>query len=411
MSLPSEWPLLFFALCGVGIAIYLVLDRQCRISFFGLASQIDEKLKLEERVSTAWEYRSQKKSKELIQLLIKDALRHLQGIKARQVFPCYWFKRSKYAIYLFIAILVVSFYGYFLPFPPRGKIDSPDLFQEEGQLLMNLGEKLMEKGRSENLERASLLALQMRELGKDIYYNNLKEDQVLQAYHQFDQQIAAALEKTATALLEKLKGLREEKGESLGQNQFSKLMEALEKEDYQRVNNLLQEYSRKEKFDETEDLQALEMMKKTLARSYQRAKEEYRKEKSDEELAGTIPGREDWKDQGYGSAGEEERNSLLDLGLAKGSLPGNTSSDDKEEKIIELEEKGKLTRVESQFNQGSFLMTLLKSISDSSDESGLSAEKAFFSYKKEMMNRLTEERIPLSYKEQIKKYFSSLEPE
>jgi len=27
------------------------------------------------------------------------------------------------------------------------------------------------------------------------------------------------------------------------------------------------------------------------------------------------------------------------------------------------------------------------------------------------MNRLTEERIPLSYKEQIKKYFSSLEPE
>ncbi|GAI23217.1 unnamed protein product [marine sediment metagenome] len=99
------------------------------------------------------------------------------------------------------------------------------------------------------------------------------------------------------------------------------------------------------------------------------------------------------------------------MGLATGSLPGNTSSNYEKEEIIELEEKGELSKVESQLKQGYFFMRLLQGIADTSDKSGLSAEEAFFSYKKEMMNRLTEERIPLSYKEQIKKYFSSLEPE
>jgi len=81
VSLPPGWPLIFLALCGLSIAIYLVLNRQRRISFFELASQIDEKLKLEERISTAWEYQNRKRPKEIIQLLTRDALCHLQKVK------------------------------------------------------------------------------------------------------------------------------------------------------------------------------------------------------------------------------------------------------------------------------------------------------------------------------------------
>ncbi len=417
VSLPSAWPLFFSVFCGLGIAIYLILDRQQRISFFWLASQIDRKLELEERVSTAWEYQSRKRPKELIQFLTKDALCHLQGVRTSQAFPCRWFERGKYVIYLLIPISLVSFSSYFFPFPPRGKVDFPDLFQEEGQLLMNLGQKLIRRG-EENLERASLLALEMRELGKDMYYENLEEQQIFQAYHQLSQEIAAALKKTAASLLGKLKGLREEKGGAIDENQLSKLIEALEKEDYQGVNDLLQQYPLQEQIDEIGELQALQMMDKTLGKSYQRSREELGKRESDQEPWGAISGREmnsppaaNGKDDGYSLAEEKERDFLADSGLTTGSLPGNTSSNHKEEKIIELEEKGQLTKVESQLNQGYFFMRLLQGIADTSDKSGLSAEEAFFSYKKEMMNRLTEERIPLSYKEQIKKYFSSLEPE
>lgn len=417
VSLPSAWPLFFCVFCGLGIAIYLILVRQQRISFFWLASQIDKKLGLEERVSTAWEYQSRKRPKELIQFLTKDALCHLQGVRTSQAFPYRWFERGKYVIYLLIGISLVSFSSYFLPFPPRGKIDFPDLFQEEGQLLMNLGQKLIRRGEG-NAERASLLALEMRELGKDIYYKNLEEEQIFQAYHQFSQEIAAALKKTATSLLGKLEGLREEKGGAIDENQFSKLMEALEKEDYQGVNDLLQQYPLQEQIDEIGELQALQMMEETLRKSYQRSKEELGKKESDQEPWGAIPGKEmnsppaeNGKDDGYSSAEEKERDFLADLGLATGSLPGNASSNYKKEEIIELEEKGELSKVESQLKQGYFFMRLLQGIADTSDKSGLSAEEAFFSYKKEMMNRLTEERIPLSYKEQIKKYFSSLEPE
>lgn len=282
---------------------------------------------------------------------------------------------------------------------------------------MNLGQKLIRRG-EDNLERASLLALEMRELGKDIYYKNLEEEQIFQAYHQLSQEIAAALKKTAASLLGKLKGLREEKGGAIDENRLSKLIEALEKEDYQGVNHLLQQYPLQEQIDEIGELQALQMMEKTLGKSYQRSKEELGKKESDQEPWGAIPGKEmnsppaeNGKDDGYSSAEEKERDFLADLGLATGSLPGNTSSNYKKEEIIELEEKGELSKVESQLKQGYFFMRLLQGIADTSDKSGLSAEEAFFSYKKEMMNRLTEERIPLSYKEQIKKYFSSLEPE
>ncbi|GAI59353.1 unnamed protein product [marine sediment metagenome] len=190
-------------------------------------------------------------------------------------------------IYLLIGISLVSFSSYFLPFAPRGRIDFPDLFQEEGQLLMNLGEKLMRRG-EENPERASLLPLQMRELGKDIYYKNLEEEQIFQAYHQLSQEIAAALKKTATSLLGKLRGLREEKGGAIHENQLSKLMEALEKEDYQGVNDLLQQYPLQEQIDEIGELQTLQMMEKTLRKSYQRSKEELGKEKTDQEPGGAI---------------------------------------------------------------------------------------------------------------------------
>ncbi|GAH21553.1 unnamed protein product [marine sediment metagenome] len=119
----------------------------------------------------------------------------------------------------------------------------------------------------------------MRELGKDIYYKNLEEEQIFQAYHQLSQEIAAALKKTAASLLGKLKGLREEKGGAIDENQLSKLMEALEKEDYQRVNDLLQQYPLQEQIDEIEELQALQMMEKTLRKSYQRSKENWEKRK------------------------------------------------------------------------------------------------------------------------------------
>ncbi len=405
VTLPSAWPLFFCVSCGLGIVIYLILDRRQRISVFWLASEIDKKLGLEERVSTAWEYQNRKRPKELIQFLTKDALSHLEGVKTSQAFPRRWFERGKYLIYLLIPILLVSFSNHFLAFPPRDKIDFPDLFQEEGQLLMDLGQELTRNG-EENLERHSLLALEMRELGKDIYYNNLEEEQILQSYHRLGEEIAAALEKTATSLLGKLKGLRQEKRGAIGENLLSNLMKALEKQDYQRANGLLQQYPLQEQIDEIEELQALQMMQKTLRKSYQRSRDELAGRRSDHEAGGTIPGKEM-----NSVPAENGKDFLSDLDLATGSLPGNTSSNYEKGKIIDLEEKGELTKVESQLNQSYFLMRLLQGIDDTSEESGLSAEDAFFSYKKEMMNRLTEERIPLSYKEQIKKYFSSLEPE
>ena len=427
IPLPLNWPTLLLTICGLSVTIGLVVGRSRPIVPFRVTCQIDQKLGLKEKVSTAWEYKDQKTSNELVPLLVRDAVRQLQGIKGKRVFPYQWLKKGKYLVYLSVGILLVPLLSYLvIPSLPLKNGDMAASLQEKGQLLMELANKVTRKEQLRHLRRASRLASQMRQIGEDFSYQKLKKEQVLQAYNSLQKEIARSLETTRGELLRELRVLMNQgKWGSFDEERLSELKKALQKEDYERISHLLPKRSMREGADLSRllgylnELKALKMMRKPLKESYERLKESTFKE-GDGERVGTVTSKEkknlvpegDEKPRGYGRVAHED--SAGDEGLTTGysSLPGKSSVfETQDNDVLEFDERGNLVKVGSQFDQGSFLMSLLRSISGSSNESGSSTEQALASYRELVMNKLAGEKIPLSYKEQIKKYFSSLEPE
>jgi len=421
VSLPLNWPALFLAVCGLSTASGFFVGRFRRISPLSVACRVDEALSLQERVSTAWEYRSEGRSNELVPLLIKDAVRCLQEVKPRKVFPHQWLKRGRYVAYLLIGIFLVSSFSHLFPFPFEDAAP-PSSLREEGRSLMRSAERLMEK-RPEALRRASSLTRQMRQLGEEMYQRKLEEEQALQAYSSLESKITQELKMTQAELLEKLKSLEEGKWESVDEEKLSQIKEALQKKEYGKAKDLLEQMSKEGKGKEgeellsyAEELESLSKMRKLVREGRQRLKEGSGKEK-EEKLARMTKSEEesalkgDKKNEGHSLAQEE--GFVLGQGLAEGPspFPGRSPSFRVgEEEEFEVDEEGRLVKVKGQLEQGSFLMSLLRDISRSPEKGGSSTKQALISYGEMMINKLAGEKIPLSYKEQVKRYFSSLEP-
>ncbi len=429
--LPLNWLVFFLVICGLSVVIGLFVEKCRHICPFSVACRVDETLTSKERISTAWEYKDQKRSNKLVPLLIKDTVGHLQGVKAKKVFPYQWLKRGKYVLYISAGILLVSFTSH-LPLPSLKEIASSTStsLQKEGQSLMRFSKKLTEKEQLERLEQerqAPGLIEQMRQLGDEMHRRELEEEGAFQAYNSLESEVSQAIHITQNELLNKLKSLAEEGGgDSIDEKKLSQVKEALQKEDYENLRKLLGEASMKQTGkDESEEissylkeLEALSAMRQALRESRQRLHRDLPEEKDEKGIVRTFNREGDdlasgeGNAEGYGSAKDED--SLLESELAKryASLPGYSSSwQIQEEKVLEFDEEGNLVKVKGQFDQGSLLMGFLRNISRSSDKPGLPTQEAFISYGKLMMNKLAGEKIPLSYKEQVKKYFSSLEPE
>ena len=90
-----------FALLSVITAVFLSLYR--RKSFNDVLIDIDERLKLKEKISTAYEYFSLEKKSEFNELLYEDAEKSLRAIDRGKIFP---FRFS--LLHLAILFLIVT---------------------------------------------------------------------------------------------------------------------------------------------------------------------------------------------------------------------------------------------------------------------------------------------------------------
>ena len=256
-----------------------------------------------------------------------------------------------------------------------------------------------------------------------MYQRKLEEEQALQAYSSLESKITQELKMTQAELLERLKSLEEGKWESVDEEKLSQIKEALQKEEYGKAKDLLEQVSKEGRGKEGEELlsyakelESLSKMRKLVREGRQRLKEGSGKEKEEKlarmaESEGKPALKGDEKNEGHSLAQEE--GFELGQGLAEGPspFPGRSPSFRVgEEEEFEVDEEGRLVKVKGQLEQGSFLMSLLRDISRSPEKGGSSTKQALISYGEMMINKLAGEKIPLSYKEQVKRYFSSLEP-
>lgn len=436
-------PVLFLAVCAVSAIAGLIVARMNRMLPFDICSRVDQKLELKEKITTAWQYKDESKSNEFVPLLLKDALISLEDVKKGEVFPHIWLKGTKYLASLLVGISILSFSGYFYPLFERG------LLSGEKKFLSRLTDRFGKKEREE-IEKAEKLATRMRKLREDFYQSKLKREED-KKYTLSPDKSTQNFEVDRDELSEKLEGFS--RGGS--------------REGFSRLNNragyLPQSYMREGGEDPAlpDTGQQSEAMRKMMGGKRGKSGENFfdsegreglietgrkgeqsgfeKEEQSSARREGTGEkrnGEDEHQNQraftpasgkkkgenvisgeekrGYASSGEESKDSSSEDNLVKGRSPrpGQGSSlDTQRTEQLKLDEEGDLIKLRGQFDRGSFLDSFSNSISSSQESPKSSIKENFLSYRRFILNKLAGERIPSFYREQVKKYFSSLEPE
>ncbi len=116
--------ILFYALSlGISLGFALVYGYIKREFFANILIDIDTRLKLQDRISTAYEYQTLGKHSELTDLLVEDASHRLSLLSNKQLFP----PKFSYIHLLLSVLLVINiafiFIDQFLPVPRQMKVD------------------------------------------------------------------------------------------------------------------------------------------------------------------------------------------------------------------------------------------------------------------------------------------------
>ncbi|CAB1074799.1 hypothetical protein D1AOALGA4SA_2618 [Olavius algarvensis Delta 1 endosymbiont] len=100
---------------GLSFSVALIIGLATRSNFLNILIDIDRRLKLQDRVSTAYEFLALKKKSEFAELLIGDAAARLRQIKKRQLVPVNFSFLHLLAIILLIVNLLLFSGLFFAP--------------------------------------------------------------------------------------------------------------------------------------------------------------------------------------------------------------------------------------------------------------------------------------------------------
>lgn len=167
----TVWPvapvLLYSALAILGGVLFALLAWPVRLSALTGMVEADRVLRLQERLSTAYEYVHQEPTHPFVSSLTSAANQLQARIDVRQVFPVR-LPRRLWGIPLLIAATI----GFSLLHVPAWKFDDVADAEtsrqtvQEGQRLEKWGRSLEEVAKREQLDRSLVLARQMQQLGQ-----------------------------------------------------------------------------------------------------------------------------------------------------------------------------------------------------------------------------------------------------
>ena len=121
---------------GISLAAGLFIGFVTRSNLLNVLIDIDQRLKLQDRLSTAYEYLKFKKKTEFADLLMNDAAAKLRQINAQQLVPA----RFSLSHLLAIILLIINIFLYSSGFSPSGFKSTRqelDKIENAGKLLKN----------------------------------------------------------------------------------------------------------------------------------------------------------------------------------------------------------------------------------------------------------------------------------
>ncbi|MCD6231241.1 hypothetical protein J7K28_01245 [Candidatus Aerophobetes bacterium] len=386
------------SLVSTGLAIGITFLR--RKTLFEVARFIDKKSKLKERISTAWEFSSKKKDI-FVPFLLRDALSKLQEIKTSSVFPYYFPSQSKY---LFYALIVIFLFLSLSHFPFLYMRKRRVYLYQQVNTLKSISRELLEQGKRENLKSVTLFVPRLEELSEKTERGEIGPEELLKAYEYLREEMKAKIEEKKRELLQKLNSLlQREKQESSFKDKLQEAIEAIKKEEYKRAGELLRESSLSREKKELKELESLSKAQEELERDSRYLSNRVKKEVKDQkENFRGIAEKDNQKEEFLST-------EIKSFGGVSPYSPLSSKEKGKEGVPPEAKQEGSLSKVEGE-KEDTLLMSLVEELFLPDSPLGLKEREAFSSYRRFMINKIFEEKIPADYKERVKEYFTSLEP-
>ena len=174
-------PVVYGVIVAGALAVFAVLARRIRIAVLTVLIDADRRLRLQERLSTAYEYLQQHADNRFVPSLAAEAERMAPQVEARRVFPTR-LPRRLWGIPLLIAATVGLLRLDVAPLrfdDVAQEAVAPDVARE-GRRLEQWGRRLEQLAQQERLDRSLILARHMQDLGRRLQREGGEKAQVAQ---------------------------------------------------------------------------------------------------------------------------------------------------------------------------------------------------------------------------------------
>ncbi len=455
------WPVsrlvLYSAIFGLALLVWLVLAWRVRIAPLPVLITADHKMGLQERLSTAYEYVEQRPHNPFVPSLAADAEQAARRVEPRHVFPFRMPQRLWCLPLILIALIVLSQVEVTpFRFEEWGRAEVSDEVLTEGKRLERWGRRLEALAQQEKLDRSLILARHIKDLGRRLQREGGKEGQAserINTLSQYLQRMQQELRKrslmgstgdmTVQELLTSGKSVKQELQDILNllrddalpkemrqvaeqgvqrlsqvmrsSPELSELMQNLQAGNVAAARQLVQDLLRKQQA--AEEMEHLDRARRALqysSRAIQRGgSEESSSETSssnqqpqradggnemdydDETVSEDMPGMEDFATPGLSG----------DFGFS-----GHGKSGD-QQRLRESEQP--VSKVQVKSGEGEMRLSYVRHL-PVQNEAKVPLEQAVARYQRAAEEVLTQEQIPRGYREQIKQYFLAIgmaEPE
>lgn len=163
--------LVYSGICAGALGVFLVLAWRVRVPALTALIHADTTCRLQERLSTAYEYLQQDTDNPFVPSLAADAERVAPHVDARVVFP----RRLPRRVWG-LPVVIAAMVGFMLldvspiRFTNFGREEVPREVVREGERLERWGRRLEELAQHERLDRSLILARHMQELGRRLQH-------------------------------------------------------------------------------------------------------------------------------------------------------------------------------------------------------------------------------------------------
>jgi hypothetical protein len=165
---------------GASVSASIFIAFVTRKNFLHILIEIDRRLKLQDRLSTAYEYFKWNKDSEFTDLLMQDASAELVRLNSKQLLPVElsW----RHLIFIFLLIGNMALYAMDYPISNfKSARAEQKLIKQAGELLRNYTFRRIETNSAQHTPRQTEVSRKLEQLGNQLYDRALTSDQLLTA--------------------------------------------------------------------------------------------------------------------------------------------------------------------------------------------------------------------------------------